>query len=236
MVRTATLMSWWMSRAISSDSRAKGSEVLGDFWPLVRVGVWEAVYLIQGLLDEQSKVKPSQVHTDTQGQVLPVYALAHLFGFDLTQIRGQILMTEPERDNGDVVARVEKSHRDVWSDGLPGEPRTGLRRGADVLGEAVLDRIRNSRRREAGIDASIGTVGVAHDNSLAESINGLYKTELIKPRRRWRNADHVEAETATYLDWFNNRRLYEYCGDMPPVKLEQIFYDALSISEVAQFL
>jgi putative transposase len=76
---------------------------------------------------------------------------------------------------------------------------------------------------EEGIDASIGTVGDAHDNSLAESINGLYKTELIKPRRPWRNAAHVEAETAEYLDWFNNRRLYEYCGDMPPVKLEQIF-------------
>ena len=78
-----------------------------------------------------------------------------------------------------------------------------------------------------------GTVGDAHDNSLAESINGLYKTELIKPRRPWRNANHVEAETAAYLDWFNNRRLYEYCGDMPPVKLERIFYCALSISEVA---
>ena len=57
-----------------------------------------------------------------------------------------------------------------------------------------------------GIDASIGTVGDAHDNALAESVNGLYKTELIKPRRPWRNANHVEAETATYLDWFNNRR------------------------------
>ena len=88
------------------------------------------------------------------------------------------------------------------------------------------------RLLEAGIDASIGTVGDAHDNSLAESINGLYKTELIKPRRPWRNANHVEAETATYLDWFNNRRLYEYCGDMPPVKLELIFYGALSTSEV----
>ena len=89
------------------------------------------------------------------------------------------------------------------------------------------------RLLDAGIDASIGTVGDAHDNSLAESINGLHKTELIKPRRPWRNANHVEAETAAYLDWFNNRRLYEYCGDMPPVKLERIFYCALSISEVA---
>jgi len=87
-------MSWWMSRAISSDSRAKGSEVLGDFWPLVRVGVWEAVYRIQGLLDQQSEVKPSQVHTDTQGQVLPVYALAHLFGFDL---RGVAVVTAENR-------------------------------------------------------------------------------------------------------------------------------------------
>lgn len=75
-----------------------------------------------------------------------------------------------------------------------------------------------------GIDPSIGTVGDAHDNSLAESINGLYKTELIKLRRPWRNAAHVCAETATYVDWFNNTRLYEYCGDLPPAKLEQIYY------------
>ena len=86
---------------------------------------------------------------------------------------------------------------------------------------------------EEEIDASIGTVGDAHDNSLAESINGLYKTELIKPRRPWRNAAHVSAETATYVDWFNNRRLYEYCGDIPPVKLEQIYYCNHPGNEVA---
>jgi len=80
------------------------------------------------------------------------------------------------------------------------------------------------RLLEEGIDPSIGTVGDAHDNSLAESINGLYKTELIKPRRPWRNAEHVSAETASYVDWFNNKRLYEYCGDIPPVKLEEIYY------------
>ena len=89
------------------------------------------------------------------------------------------------------------------------------------------------RLLEEGIDASIGTVGDAHDNSLAESINGLYKTELIKPRRPWRNAAHVEAETAKYLDWFNNRRLYEYCGDVPPVKLEKIFFANLTGNGVA---
>ena len=55
------------------------------------------------------------------------------------------------------------------------------------------------RLLEEGIDPSVGTVGDAHDNSLAESVNGLYKTELIKPRRPWRNAAHVEAETAAYV-------------------------------------
>jgi TnpA family transposase len=53
------------------------------FSKFIPVGVWEAVYLIQGLLEQQSKMRPSKVHTDTQGQALPVYALAHLFGFDL---------------------------------------------------------------------------------------------------------------------------------------------------------
>ena len=113
------------------------------------------------------------------------------------------------------------------------EPRlTRFRFNADAGGQYTSVRF-TERLLEAGIDASIGTVGDAHDNSLAESINGLYKTELIKPRRPWRNANHVEAETAPYLDWFNNRRLYEYCGDMPPVKRERIFYGTLSISEVA---
>ena len=65
------------------------------------------------------------------------------------------------------------------------------------------------RLLEAGIDASIGLVGDAHDNSLAESINGsingLFKTDLIKPRRPWRNVWRVEAETAAYLDWFKQQ-------------------------------
>ena len=82
----------------------------------------------------------------------------------------------------------------------------------------------SKRLTETGITPSIGIVGDAHDNALAESINGLYKTELIKPRRPWRNAAEVSAETARYVDWFNNRRLYEYCGDMPPATLEAAYY------------
>jgi len=89
------------------------------------------------------------------------------------------------------------------------------------------------RLLEERIDPSIGVVGDAHDNSLAESINGLYKTELIKPRRPWRNAAQVSADTAAYVDWFNNRRLYEYCGDMPPAKLEAIYYCSQDGNKVA---
>lgn len=80
------------------------------------------------------------------------------------------------------------------------------------------------RLAEAGIAASVGTVGDSYDNALAETINGLYKTELIKPRGPWRTADAVEFATAEYVDWFNHRRLYEYCGDIPPAEREALHY------------
>ncbi|MBB3053065.1 transposase InsO family protein [Prauserella isguenensis] len=80
------------------------------------------------------------------------------------------------------------------------------------------------RLAAAGIDASIGTVGDSYDNALAETINGLYKTELIKPRKPWRTVEQVELATAEWVDWFNHRRLYEHCGDLPPAELEAAHY------------
>ena len=80
------------------------------------------------------------------------------------------------------------------------------------------------RLAAAGIDASIGTVGDSYDNALAETINGLYKTELIKPRKPWRTVEQVELATAEWVDWFNHRRLYEHCGDLPPAELETAHY------------
>ncbi len=77
---------------------------------------------------------------------------------------------------------------------------------------------------EAGISASVGSVGDSFDNALAETINGLYKTELIKPRGPWRTVEQVEYATAEWVDWFNQRRLYEYCGDIPPAELEAAYY------------
>jgi putative transposase len=82
----------------------------------------------------------------------------------------------------------------------------------------------SERLAEAGIQPSVGAVGSSYDNALAETINGLFKTELIKPRKPWRTIEEVELATAEWVDWFNHRRLHEYCGDVPPVELEAAYY------------
>jgi putative transposase len=80
------------------------------------------------------------------------------------------------------------------------------------------------RLADAGIDPSVGSVGDAYDNALAETVIGLFKTELIKPRGPWRTVEQVEIATLEYVDWFNHRRLYEACGDIPPAELEVAHY------------
>ncbi|MBP0685461.1 IS3 family transposase, partial [Mycobacterium tuberculosis] len=62
------------------------------------------------------------------------------------------------------------------------------------------------------------------DNALAATINGLSKTELIKPGQPWRSIEDVELAPARWVDWVNHRRLYQYCGDVPPVALEAAYY------------
>ena len=93
------------------------------------------------------------------------------------------------------------------------------RRSAQYTSIAFTERL-----AAAGVSASVGTAGDAYDNALAESVIGLYKTELIKPRGPWRTAQQVEIATLDYLDWFNHRRLYEACGDIPPAELEAAYY------------
>jgi putative transposase len=72
---------------------------------------------------------------------------------------------------------------------------------------------------DAGIDASIGTVGDALDNALMESAIGLYKTELIKPRGPWKNLTGVELATAEYVGWYNTTRLHGEIGHVPPRRI-----------------
>lgn len=91
-------------------------------------------------------------------------------------------------------------------------------------GSQYLSLAHSQRLADAGITPSVGAVGSSYDNALAESINGLYKTEVIRRQGPWRDVDAVEIATARWVDWYNHRRLNEYCGDMPPAVLEQVHY------------
>lgn len=79
------------------------------------------------------------------------------------------------------------------------------------------------RLAEAGIEPSVGSVGDSYDNALAETINGLYKAEVIH-RRSWRNLQAVELATLDWVDWFNHKRLLGSIGDIPPAEAEAAYY------------
>ena len=80
------------------------------------------------------------------------------------------------------------------------------------------------RLKDAGVEPSVGSVGDSYDNALAETINGLYKAEVIWRRGPWRNFEAVEFATLEWVDWFNNRRLLEPIGNIPPAEAEARYY------------
>jgi putative transposase len=80
------------------------------------------------------------------------------------------------------------------------------------------------RLAQAGAAPSVGTVGDALDNALAETEIGLFKTEVIRRRRPWKGLDDVELATLEWVDWHNHRRLHTACYDLPPVEYEKIYY------------
>jgi len=84
------------------------------------------------------------------------------------------------------------------------------------------------RLAEAGVEPSVGSVGDSYDNALAETINGLYKAEVIHRRGPWRSFEAVEFATLEWVDWFNNRRLLEPIGNIPPAEAEERYYAMLN--------
>jgi putative transposase len=80
------------------------------------------------------------------------------------------------------------------------------------------------RLAEAGVEPSVGSVGDSYDNALAETINGLYKAEVIHRCGPWRSFEAVEFATLEWVDWFNNRRLLEPIGNIPPAEAEEQYY------------
>ena len=89
------------------------------------------------------------------------------------------------------------------------------------------------RLAEAGIEPSVGSVGDSYDNALAESVIGLFKTEVIRRRGPWKNLEAVEFATLEWVDWFNNRRLLEPIGNIPPAEREEMYYLELEAPALA---
>jgi putative transposase len=101
-------------------------------------------------------------------------------------------------------------------------------RGSQYLSIKYTERL-----AQAGIEPSVGSVGDSYDNALAETINGLYKAEVIHRRGPWRSFEAVEYATLQWVDWFNNRRLLEPIGNIPPAEAEERYYAMLDETQMA---
>lgn len=97
-------------------------------------------------------------------------------------------------------------------------------------GSQYLSILYSERLLEAGIQPSVGSTGDSYDNALAETVIGLFKTEVIRHQGPWRNMEAVEYATLVWVDWFNNRRLLEPIGNIPPAELEYQYYRQLEES------
>jgi len=113
----------------------------------------------------------------------------------------------------------------IWARGRSGvTDLSGLIHHTDA-GSQYTSIAFTDRLVDAGVDASVGSVGDAYDNALAESTIGLYKSELIRNYGPWRDRDHVEINTLEYVDWYNHRRPHNAAADLPPADFEAL-YDA----------
>ncbi|MFJ7441336.1 IS3 family transposase [Methylorubrum thiocyanatum] len=101
-------------------------------------------------------------------------------------------------------------------------------RGSQYLALRYTERL-----AEAGIEPSVGSVGDSYDNALAETINGLFKAEVIHRRGPWRSFEAVEFATLEWVDWFNTRRLHEPIGNMPPAEAEARYFAQTEVQALA---
>ena len=107
----------------------------------------------------------------------------------------------------------------LWARGKPKGVTHHSDRGSQYLSIRYTERL-----AEAGFQASVGSVGDSYDNALAETINGLYKAEVIHKNGPWKGLDEVEQATLTWVDWFNHRRLLSSIGDIPPAEYEMLYH------------
>ena len=121
----------------------------------------------------------------------------------------------------------------IWSRQREGADLAGLvhhsDRGAQYLSIRYTERL-----AENGVVNSVGSRGDSYDNALAESINGLYKTELVRNKGPWKGLDDLELGTLEWVDWFNNQRLYHDLGRIPPAEYEDLHYRQQHSAENAE--
>ena len=110
-----------------------------------------------------------------------------------------------------------------------GDAFTGLVHHSD-RGTQYLSMRYTDRLVDAGIAPSVGSQGDAYDNALAETVIGLYKTEVIRRRGPWRTLEAVEFATLAWVDWFNLRRLLGPIGDVPPAEFEAKYYEQAAVA------
>ena len=118
----------------------------------------------------------------------------------------------------------------IW-DRLDGDT-TGLIHHSD-RGSQYLSIRYTERLQDAGIEPSVGSVGDSYDNAMAETINGLYKAEIIHRRESWNGLDDVEYATLEWVDWFNHQRILEPIGDIPPAEYEANYHQQNNPADTA---
>lgn len=111
----------------------------------------------------------------------------------------------------------------LWSRDISGR----IIHHSDRGGDQYLAIRHSERLAEAGIEASVGSVGSAYDNALAETINGLFKTEVIRKKGPWKSLEAVEFATLEWVHWFNKTWLFEPIGNIPPAEFEKAYYTEL---------
>ena len=121
----------------------------------------------------------------------------------------------------------------IWQRGRTGHDLQGLVHHSDAGSQYTSIRY-SERLAEAGAQPSVGSIGDSYDNAMAESIIGLFKTELIRRHGPWRSLDAVELATLEWVDWYNNRRLFEAIGDIPPAEAEANYYRTTTPSDNLQ--
>ena len=137
-------------------------------------------------------------------------------------------------DENHQVYGVRKVWRQLLREGIR-VARCTVARLMAVMGLAGVLRGNTERLKEAKLLASTGSTGDSYDNAMAESINGLYKAEVIH-RKSWKNRAEVELATLTWVDWYNNRRLLERLGHTPPAEAEKAYYASIGNNDLAAWV